>query len=409
MKIKKCRICNNEFVSIVSLGEMPIVNFYLSKEEVDKPEKLYPLVFCICENCGLAQIDEYILPEKLFSIYHYSSSASSPLRKHLEELADICGDRFKLDKKSNILDIGCNDGIFLGRLAEKGVRAIGVDPAKNMRAKAESEGAEIIDNFFNESLSKIIKKKYGHFDLILATNTLSQILDLHDFIRGVAGILKKDGVFVVEVGYLPKMVANNAFDSIYHEHLSFFSLDPLNKLFKMHALEIFDAEQIAMHGGSLRVFVKHKNANQEKTKRFKDLLRKESKLKLHTAEAYLDFIRFTSNFKNDFKSFLLDLKRQGKKIIGIGAPAKSVVLLNYCRINSSLIDYITDSTSYKQNRYVPGVHIPVFSEEKWEESSPPDYFILFAWTYKDELIKKIGKYKKKGSKIIIPFPKIEII
>lgn len=409
MKIKNCRICNYQLEQIFSLGKIPIVNFYLTKEDLDKKEKKYSLNFCICAKCGLAQIDEAVSGEKLFSIYHYASSASSPLKKHLEELVSVCVKRFKLKKSSQILDIGCNDGVVLDAFKKKGANVLGIDPARNIQKYVQERGIKVIPDFFNLINAKKIKKEYKEFNLIISTNTLAQVTDLHDFTKGVKLLLSKNGVFVAEVGYLPKMLSKKTFDSIYHEHLSFFSLTSLNKLFLKNGLEIFDAKEIAMHGGSLRIFATHKKRRIKKTKSFNSILEEEKKQKLNKKTSYMEFSDYIKDFKKNFKSTLEKLNREGKKIVGVGAPAKGVVILNYCGINGSIISYIVDSTQYKQNHFLPGVHIPVYPEEKLNEDKDLDYLVLFAWTYREELLKKLDKYKKRGVKIIIPFPLIEII
>lgn len=409
MKIKNCRICGTELQQVFSLGKIPIVNFYLKKEDLLKKEQKHPLNFCICLSCSLAQIDEAVSSEKLFSTYHYISSASSPLKTHLEKLVYKIVKRFKITSKSRVLDIGCNDGVVLEAFTKKKAKVLGVDPAKNIQVLVKKKGIKVIPTFFNLETAQKIKKEYRSFDLIVSTNTLAQIIDLHDFVEGVKLLLDKEGVFVAEVGYLPHMLSKKAFDSIYHEHLSFFSLNSLIKLFVKHNIKVFDAEKISMHGGSLRIFACHKEKKIKVTENIKLILKEESELNLYKKSSYVDFANSIEEFKTSFKSTLKNLNQQGKTIVGVGAPAKSVVILNYCKIKPDIIKYIVDSTSYKQNRFIPGAHIPVFPETKLDEGKNPDYLILFAWTYREEVLKKLKKFQKMGSKIIIPFPVVEII
>ncbi len=409
MKVENCRICKSKIISVLSLGKFPAVNYYLSLEELAKKEKKYPLNFCICENCGLGQIDTIVNADKLFSTYHYISSTSMPLKEHLQSLAKICKAKFELNDKSRVLDIGCNDGTMLSFLKKEGVNVLGVDPAKNIMEQTKKEGIEVVSDFFTEKLSRNILKNKGSFDLITATNTLAQIIDLHDFVKGVKNLLSRNGSFVMEVGYLPKMISKKTFDSIYHEHYSYFSLTSLEHLFMSNDLEIYDAQEIDNHGGSIRVFVKNRDSVKVKAKRLLNILKKEKDMKINKAKAYENFVFSALKFKKDFRNMLVSLRKENKTIIGIGAPAKSVILLNFTGIDHTVISYITDSTSYKQNRFMPGVHIPITSEDKLKSDNSVDYFVLLAWTYKDAIMKKIKNLKKPNAKIIVPFPRLKIL
>lgn len=410
MKIKRCRICDSDIVNILSLGKFPAVNYYLSLDDLKNKEKKYPLNFFLCENCSLGQLDEIVQATELFSTYHYISSTSAPLKKHLESLAEICRKKFKLTANSKVLDIGCNDGTLLKYLKTFGIKTFGVDPAENVVEQAKKEGLNVIPAFFSEKLSKKILKNDGRFNVIFTTNTLAQVIDLNDFVKGVKKLLTKDGSFVIEVGYLLEMIKRKTFDSIYHEHYSYFSLASLTYLFDKNNLEIYDAKQIENHGGSLRVFVKHKENNKlKKTTRSKNLLKKEQRLKLNSKKIYKKFVDGALTFKKKFRELLINLKKTNATIVGIGAPAKSVILLNFTNIDHTIISYITDSTPHKQNRFMPGVHIPIMPESKLKDDNSIDYFLLLAWTYKEALIEKIKALKGKNVKIVIPFPKLKII
>ncbi|MDO8660125.1 MAG: class I SAM-dependent methyltransferase [Candidatus Parcubacteria bacterium] len=410
MRIKKCRICDSSISTILSLGKFPAVNYYLTLEELSKKEKKYTLNFCICGNCGLGQLDEMVKAGKLFSTYHYISSTSLPLKKHLESLADVCIKRFNLTGDSKVLDIGCNDGTLLSYLKKLGMQTLGIDPAKNILEEAKKMGIKVLTAFFNGKMSKEVLNKEGQFDVIIATNTLAQVIDLNDFVKGIKHLLRDSGSFVVEVGYLPEMLRRKTFDSIYHEHYSYFSLMSLKFLFDKNGLEIYDAEEIGNHGGSLRVFAKHKeNKKLNIVKRVQALIQKEKRLKISEKSTYQKFANSALEFKKDFRDLLFDLKNKNATIVGIGAPAKSVILLNFSGINHTVISYITDSTPYKQNRFMPGVHIPIMPESKLIEDKSIDYFVLLAWTYRDEIIKKIRSLKRPDVKIITPFPNLEII
>lgn len=284
MKVKKCRICEFPITKIVSFGRIPAVNYYLTYEDLKKPEKKYILNFCICKNCTLGQLDEIINPKKLFSNYHYASSVSKPLKIHLEDLGQLCFKRFNLGKDSCVLDIGCNDGVFLKKIAEHGVSTLGIDPAKNIVSKLQEINIPAITNFFSYKLAQKLSKQYL-FDLIACTNTLAQIVNLTDFIKGIKSVLKKDGIFVAEVGYLLDMINKKTFDSIYHEHYSYFSLKSLKILFEKQGLIIFDAQKISIHGGSLRIFATHvENRKRNYSKRFYQILNSERSFHLEKKE-----------------------------------------------------------------------------------------------------------------------------
>lgn len=410
MKINKCRICNSGIARVLSLGRFPAVNYYLTLEDLKKKEKKYPLNFCICETCGLGQLDEIVKADDLFSTYHYISSTSEPLKKHLESLGRICEEKFGLGNESKVLDIGCNDGTLLSYFKNHGISCLGVDPAENIVKQARETGLRIISDFFSKKLSYKILKKEEQFDLIVATNTLAQIVDLGDFVSGVKNILKPRGSLVIEVGYLPEMLLRGTFDSIYHEHYSYFSLMSLKYLFENNQLKMYDAEQIGNHGGSIRVFVSHEeNIKRKQSIRLKRLLKTESKLRINNKKTYAKFVESALRFKKEFNELLTGLKINNKTIVGIGAPAKSVILLNFAEVNHTLISYITDSTIYKQNRFMPGVHIPIVSEDKLIYDNSIDYFVLLAWTYKDAVMKKLSALKKANTKIIVPFPKLQIL
>lgn len=409
MRISKCRICDSNIVKVLSLGNFPAVNYYLTLDDLKKRERKYPLNFCICENCGLGQLDEIVKAGDLFSTYHYSSSTSTPLKKHLESLGNLSKKRFKLTNTSLVLDIGCNDGVLLACFKQFGINVLGIDPARNVTKQIKKSGIKVISNYFSKRLSKKVFEKEGLFDLIFATNTLAQIINLKDFVQGVKNLLKTNGTFVAEVGYLPSMLLRKTFDSIYHEHYSYFSLMSLDCLFSGNGLEIYDAQEINNHGGSLRIFVRQKGKSETKTVRFKSILKKEHQMKINSSKSYKKFADSVLNFKRKFRNLLINLKKSNATIVGIGAPAKSVILLNFAQVDHTIISYITDSTPNKQNRFMPGVHIPILPEDKLKYDNSIDYFLLLAWTYKGAIMEKIKALKKTNIKIIVPFPKLKVL
>ncbi len=410
MQVKTCRVCNGRnIVPVLDLGMMPAPNRFPETEADFKAEELFPLRFCRCEDCGLALIDEIVPPEKLFSTYHYLTSASSPLVTHFRELAQESKKRFKLTSKTKVLDIGANDGTLLLEFQTLGAKTLGVDPAKNVVLIAKTKGIDVLPEFFSHDLAKKIKRQQGDFNIITATNVFAHTDDIHDFTNGVKELLAPNGVFIVEFAHLLEMFDKKFFDVIYHEHLSFFALEPLLKFFESHDLKVFDVKKILTQGGSLRVYVTHAKSTRHKTTTaVKKIVNEERAHRLHLKEAFEEFAAYVQSYRASVRALLQKLKRAGKKIVGVGAPAKGVILLNYCRIDNQLIDYLVDSTPLKQHRFMPGVHIPVFSEEKLAEERV-DYFILLAHNFQATIMQKLLPYREQGAKVIVPFPTIHIL
>lgn len=392
MDIKNCRFCHETINHILSLGNIPLVNYFPRKKELTQ-ERKYPLDFGVCTFCGLAQLGETIPPQKIFRHYHYLSSSSLPLVEYLKNIADTCRKKFKLDKTSSVLDIGSNDGSFLLHLKPYQRRVLGVEPAINISRIARNKGIETLTEFFDKDLSAEILEKYGQFDLITCLHTLANIPNLHSFLLGMKLLLKKDGIAIIEVDSLEEMLKKSRFDSIYHEHYFYFSLSSLSKLLSQNGLVIFQAEKTNAQGGSLRVFAKHSD--------------KMSNLEKNIEENnYQQFATNVLNFKKKIKKVFKKIK--GAKVVGFGAPAKAVTLLNFCELGPQEISFIVDSTPFKQGRYMPGVHIPIYPEE-YLAGKKIDYILLLAWNYKEEILKKTPKLIGKRTKVIIPFPKLTVV
>ena len=404
LRLKQCRICGSKNLhQFLSLGSMPIPNGFLSKEELKKPEIYYPLGVYFCETCNLVQLTHVVPPEIMFKNYLYIPSTSTTMIQHFKELANEAVEKFKLSPKDLVIDIGSNDGALLNFFQEDEVKTLGVDPASNLVKIAQLKGVETIDDFFTASLAKKILKEKGKAKLITATNVVAHINNLHDLCKGISLLLDKEGVFIAEFPYLPDLLTKNEFDTIYHEHLSYFAIKPLTKLFEKHQMRLFDIKRIPVHGGSIRIYVSHDKSRHKQSKTVKEFLEQELLKKLHTKEPYDDFGRRVKIIKRDLLSFLKKLKAQGKSIVGHGAAAKGNVLLNYCGIDTDLVDYIVDSISFKQGRYTPGTHIPVYPEKRLEKEVP-DYTLLLAWNFADEILKKQILYRMKGGQYIITIP-----
>lgn len=391
---------------VLDLGMMPAPNRFPEKVEDFQTEELWPLRLCRCADCGLAMIDEIVPPEKLFSTYHYLTSASSPLVTHFQKLAQEVKKRFGLTKKTKVLDIGANDGTLLLQFKELGVQVLGVDPAQNVVLIAKTRSIDVLPEFFSRPLAKKIRKMHGQFNVITATNVFAHTNDIHDFADGVKELLAPAGVFIVEFAHLFQMFDKKFFDVIYHEHLSFFAIEPLLGFFTGHGLKVFDVKKILTQGGSLRVYVAHADSKKHAvTPAVKKILAEERAHGLHEPAAFAEFAAYVQDYRARLRVYLQKLKRAGKKIVGVGAPAKGVILLNYCRIDDTLVDYLVDSTPLKQHRYMPGVHIPVFPEEKLAEENV-DYFLLLAHNFQAEILQKLLPYRERGARVVVPFPTI---
>lgn len=410
MKVTSCRVCGGRTIRVIlDLGMMPAPNKFPEKEEDFQKEELFPLRFCRCEACGLALIDEVVSPEKLFETYHYLTSASSPLITHFRHLAAESKKRFGVTKKTKVLDIGANDGTLLLEFKALGAETLGVDPAKNVVLIAKTKGITVLPDFFSHALASRLRKKYGQFDIVTATNVFAHTHDIHDFASGVKELLAPEGFFIIEFAHLLEMFKQKFFDVIYHEHLSFFALEPLLKFFEGHDLKVFDVKKVLTQGGSLRLYVAHAGSKKHKVlPSVKRVVREEQAAGLHKKEAFEKFAKQAADYRTSLRDLLQKLKREGKKVVGVAAPAKGVILLNYCRIDGELIDYLVDSTPLKQHRFMPGVHIPVLPEEKLAEDKV-DYFLLLAHNFRDAILKKLVPYREGGAKVIIPFPEIEIV
>jgi hypothetical protein len=400
-----CRICNkSDLVKILDLGEMPLANAFLKKEDLDKPEKKFPLIVYFCKNCGLLQLLDVINPEILFRQYDYLTSVSKPLAEHFIQMAQELVARFINSKNDLIVEIGGNDAILLESVKDK-CQVLNIEPARNVVEISKQKGVETIDEFFTEDLAKKIFEKYGLAEVVVANNVMAHIDDVKDVFRGVKILIGENGVFVFEVHWVGNLIGEGGFDQIYHEHLYYYSLTALNNLIKQFDLNIFDIELVPIHGQSMRVYV---NKNKPVGDSVKIFLEKEEEIGLDKIDAYLNFSNKVADNKIKLVSLLKELKSQNKKIVGYGAPAKGNTLLNYFGINREIIDYIIDTTPLKQGTYTPGTHIPIYSPDKLK-GDKPDYLLLLSWNYADAILEKEKDLREQGVKFIIPVPEVKII
>lgn len=403
----KCRNCKTEITEFFSLGQMPPINSFLKKEEIAE-EKKYNLSVGFCPECFLVQLVDIIPPAKLFEDYIYFSSTSQYFLNHCKEIAVDLTKRLNLNKDSLVLEIASNDGAQLQYFKELGIPVLGVDPAKNIAKVANERGIKTIAEFFNYDFAKKLKEQNMQADLVFGANVLAHVPEIVDFVKGVKEVLKPKGTAVFEFPYV-KGLMENKFDTIYHEHVFYYSLIALINLFKNADLEIYDVQMTPMQGGSLMIFASNPGVFPV-GENVKNLVRKEVESELDKLETYQKINENVSNLKNDLIDLLGKLKKEGKKIAAYSAPAKGNILLNYFGINSNYLDFIVDKSKAKQGLYTPGTHMMVYPLEKIYEENP-DYLLVLCWNIADEVFNmvELKDYKDNGGKFIIPIPKLNIV
>ncbi len=401
-----CRLCGASGPQIVlSLGKMPLANALLTADQLHSFEVQYPLELAFCFNCSLLQLTESVPPQKLFSNYLYFSAYSKTMLQESEKLAERLIDTRKLDSSSLVVEIGSNDGYQLQYFVERKVPVLGIDPAKNVVEVAEAKGIPTLCGYFGRDLALELIGKHRLADVIIARNVLAHVPDLNGFVEGIGLQLKKNGVAVIDVPYVKDLIDKSEFDTIYHEHLCYFSATSLSNLFRKHGLILADIEHIKLHGGSLRLFVAHTG---KPAGSVQSMLQEEQQWGVNRADTYLNFAVQVSTVKESLNFLLTSLKREGSRIAAYGAAAKGTVLLNYCGIKSDTLDYVVDLNPYKQGRYVPGVRVPIYPPTRLLETMP-DYTLILAWNIVDEIRAQQFEYLRRGGKFIIPLPKLEII
>lgn len=408
-KRRTCRICGSyKLYPFLSLGYMPIPNGFLEKQNLQKTESHYPLKVCVCESCWLVQLTHVIPAEIMFQNYLYVPSASKTMIHHFKKFSEEVLKKANTHKDDFAVDIGSNDGTLLSFIKRSGLKIVGVDPAENLAKKANICGIKTISRYFNHETAQDILNQYGKAKIITATNVIAHIDNLHSVMVGINTLLHKNGIFVIEAPYLVDLLDNNEFDTLYHEHLSYISIRPFITLFEMYKLKIIDIKKQSVHGGSVRIFVSHSKSTYSIHPRVEKFIAEEKLKKLHIRSTYDEFARRVKVIKRDIVCFLKRIKKDGRMIIGYGASAKGNVLLNYCGISTDIIDYIVDSTPYKQGKYTPGTHIPIYPEAKIKNETP-DYALLLSWNFAKEIIEKNKSFREQGGQFIITIPYLKIV
>ena len=406
-----CRFCNNKLThEFVDLGFSPPSNSFLRYEQLNEPETFYPLRIMVCEKCFLVQIGEFAKHDEIFnSEYAYFSSFSKTWLMHAKAYTEMMIDRFGFSTESQVIEIASNDGYLLQYFKEKNVPVLGIEPTANTASAAKEKGIESVVDFFGVRLANSLVAKGTKADLLLGNNVLAHVPDINDFVRGLKILLKDSGVITFEFPHLMQLIEKNQFDTIYHEHFSYLSLITVNQIFQHHGLEIFDVEEITTHGGSLRIFAKHNNFSFfQKSPNVRFILDKEIGFGLNELTVYKTYQEKAENIKNEFTEFLLQAKKQNKKVAGYGAAAKGNTLLNFAGTKRDLLHFVVDASPHKQNKLLPGVHSPVFDEQKIKDERP-DYIVILPWNLKDEIAEQLSYINEWNGKFVVAVPKLEIL
>lgn len=407
----KCRFCNNELsYEFIDLINAPLSNSILTEEELNEPEIFFPLKLYICEKCFLVQIDEYQKSNEIFNEkYAYFSSISKSWLEHSRKYVYMIMKKLQLNKNSFVVEIASNDGYLLQYFKELNIPCLGIEPASNTAVEARGKGIDVIEDFFGVRLAKELTSIKKKPDLLLGNNVLAHTPDINDFTEGLKLYLSETGVITMEFPHLMQLIENNQFDTIYHEHFSYLSFLTIKSVFEAHNLEIFDVEQLPTHGGSLRIYAKHKeDDSKEISNNVEKLFNLEISKKLNTMDYYKDFQKKADRIKIEFVNFLIQQKLNKKNVVAYGAAAKGNTLLNYCGIKQDLIGFVVDKSPYKQGKFLPGSHIPIINEKEIKKFKP-DYIVILPWNIKDEIMEQLDYVEKWGCRFVIPIPKMKIL
>ena len=405
-----CLSCGSKDLhSVVDLGMSPLCESYVPADKLNSMEPFYPLHAFVCASCCLVQLDEYVSREDIFTEYAYFSSYADSWVQHMKNYAEMIRSRLGLTGESFVVEVASNDGYLLQHFVAAGIPVLGIEPAANVARIAVERGIPTLVRFFGEETARELAAEGRRADLVAGANVLAQVPDVNDFVKGLKIILKPAGVITIEFPHLMRLIDENQFDTIYHEHFSYFSLLSAEHIFRRHGLVIFDVDEIPTHGGSLRIYARHAGDDSRPVgERVEELRGRELARGFDRVESYAAFSEQVRETKRKLLEFLIGARRQGKTIVGYGAPGKGNTLLNYCGIRTDFLDYTVDRNTYKQGKYLPGTHIPIFAPEKIRETKP-DYVLILPWNFKDEIIKQNAYIREWGGRFVVPIPEVTVL
>lgn len=387
----------------------PLCESFLLPDQLNQMEPFYPLKVYVCNNCFLVQLEEFVSPENIFTEYAYFSSYSDSWLQHARNYTELMIEKFHLTSKNKVIELASNDGYLLQYFVEKGIPSLGVEPAKNVAKVALEKGIPTVMDFFGVQLARKMAHEGQKADLLLGNNVLAQVPDINDFVAGMKITLNSHGVITMEFPHLMRLIEGNQFDTIYHEHFSYFSFIASERIFAEHGITLFDVEELKTHGGSIRIYGRHvEDKTKPVSERALEMRDRELRAGYNRMEIYSTFAEKVKETKRKMLQILIDLKRQGKRVVGYGAPGKGNTLLNYCGIRNDFLDYTVDRSPYKHGRYTPGTHIEIFPPEKIRQDRP-DYLFILPWNLKDEIIRQMSFIKEWGGKFIVPISEAEVI
>lgn len=406
---KVCRFCGAGLQrTFVDLGMSPLCETYPSPADLNRGEVYYPLHVYVCEECFLVQLEQYESAENIFSDYAYFSSYSDSWLKHADNYCNKMMTRIGLTGQSFVVEVASNDGYLLQYFVKRNVPVLGIEPASNVAKVAVEKGVPTLVRFFGTQLAEELAAEGRCADLVLGNNVLAQVPDLNDFVEGLKILLKPDGVLTLEFPHLLRLIQRNEFDTIYHEHFSYFSMISTVRILEAHGLKVFDVEELMSHGGSLRVYAcRAESQTHDIEPKVRELIAEEQRAGLASVEGYDSFARQVKQTKLALVDFLLTAAQQGKSVAGYGAPGKSATLLHYCGIGKDLIEYTVDRSQYKQGRFLPGTHIPIYDPSRIRETKP-DYIVILPWNLKDEIMEQLQFIREWGGRFVVPIPKVAV-
>ena len=404
-----CRFCGAPLhATVVDLGMSPLCESYLAADELNQMEPFYPLHVYVCDRCYLVQLEQYVSPEHIFREYAYFSSYADTWLQHAKAYTDLMVARFGFDRDSQVVELASNDGYLLQYFVEKGIPSLGVEPALNVAKVAIDKGIPTRVEFFGADYARQMAAEGVRADLLIGNNVLAQVPDLNDFVAGMKILLADEGVITVEFPHLMRLVAENQFDTIYHEHFSYFSLLTVETIFAAHGLALFDVEELSTHGGSLRIYACHTDdATKHASDRLLDLRVRESMAGVGTLAYYAAFDEQVKETKRKLLAFLIEAKRAGKRVVGYGAPGKGNTLLNYCGVRTDFVDFTVDRNPYKQGKFLPGTHIPIRHPDAIA-AVRPDYVLILPWNFKDEIMAQMAFIRTWGGRFVVPIPAVRV-